>query len=187
MASENKGHGATATLTSKMTTVLGPDDRDITFTRMYDAPQKLVFRAWTEPARLSEWWGPKDFSNPICFVDLHRGGAYRIVMRAPDGTEYPVKGVYEDVVPYSRLVMTISAEDHPEEWHALINKYRVGADTPAMAFHMTVTFDEVGVKTRLTIHSHFRSSVDRDATLKMGAVEGWSQSLDRLEELLAKG
>jgi uncharacterized protein YndB with AHSA1/START domain len=68
-----------------------------------------VFKAWTEPAHLARWWGPKGFTNPICEVDLRVGGAWRIVMRAPNGAEYPGGGVYREIVKPERLVFTNSA------------------------------------------------------------------------------
>ena len=60
--------------------------RELVITRIFDAPQKAVFAAWTDPERLKHWWGPKDFTNPVCELDVRPGGAIRIHMRGPDGT-----------------------------------------------------------------------------------------------------
>ena len=65
--------------------------------RELDAPRALVFQAWTDPAHMARWWGPHNFTNPVCEIDLRAGGAHRIVMRSPDGVDYPIKGVYRGV------------------------------------------------------------------------------------------
>jgi len=120
-------------------------------------------------------------------VDLQPGGTYRIVMRSPDGVEYPLQGVYLEIVENERLVMTIDTEGHPAEWHDLFNEYRGRKrDAPAMRAIMTVAFEEHVGKTKLTVMQHFESTADHEAILKMGAAEGWAQSLERLEEHLAK-
>src|SRR5277367_3006473 len=87
-------------------------EREITITRIYDAPRDLVFSAWIEPHRLAAWWGPKGFTNPVCEVDARVGGAWRIVMRAPNGMEHPCGGVYREIVKPERLVFTNIAVDN---------------------------------------------------------------------------
>ena len=108
-------------------------------------------------------------------------------MRSPDGVEYPVKGVYLEIVEPERLVFTDDADEHPAEWQDLLNKYRQkGKGEPALKLLVTVTFEEHDGRTKLTIRTRFESDADRDATLKMGAAEGWAQSLERLDALVAK-
>ena len=85
--------------------------RELTLTRVFRAPRALVFQAWTDPKHLSQWWGPKGFTNPVCEEDARVGGALRIVMRAPDGAEYPMIGVFREVVAPERLVFTNSPVD----------------------------------------------------------------------------
>src|SRR5258705_11639360 len=80
-----------------------PLTREVTITRLVGAPRELVFRAWTDPKHLAQWWGPRGFTNPVCEVDLRVGGALRIVMRAPNGTEYPMRGVFREIVAPERL------------------------------------------------------------------------------------
>ena len=87
------------------------EDREFVITRVFDAPRSLVFKMWTDPKHMAHWWGPKGFTNPVCEMDVRPGGAWRIVMRGPDGGEHPAKGVYREVVAPGRLVMTI---DHSE-------------------------------------------------------------------------
>src|SRR5262245_47426987 len=86
-------------------------EREVTITRVLAAPRELVFRAWTDPVHLAQWWGPKGFTNPVCEIDVRVRGALRIVMRAPDGSEYAVKGEFLEVVPPQRLVFTNIAVD----------------------------------------------------------------------------
>src|SRR5205085_2306725 len=78
--------------------------RELTFTRIFDAPRALVLGMWTDPKHVAQWWGPRGFTNPVCEMDVRPGGALRIVMRAPDGTEYPMPGIFRDVVAPERLV-----------------------------------------------------------------------------------
>ena len=162
------------------------EGQEFVITRVFDAPREIVFEAWTEPRQVARWWGPKDFTNPVCEMDVRPGGAYRIVMRGPDGVDYPNTGVYREVAPPERLVMTDNCVDHPQEWHNSLRESlpEEERDTPLEGVS-TVTFEEVGDQTRVTVRTRFASPAVRDAFLKMGMSEGWSQSLDRLEEHLA--
>jgi len=65
-----------------------------TLTRAFDAPPTLVWKAWTDPKMMAQWFGPRDFTNPVCELDVRVGGSLRIVMRGPDGNDYPMKGVF---------------------------------------------------------------------------------------------
>lgn len=157
------------------------------FSRILETPPARVFKAWTDPQQLTRWWGPRGFDNPVCEVDLRPGGAYRIVMRGPDGVEYPVKGTYLEVVEPSRLVMTDRTDEHPAEWLAQLNRYRQQAlGTPFPELRWTVGFDALNGVTKLTITTDFESIADRDALPKMGMAEGWAESLERLEEHLMR-
>ncbi len=79
-------------------------ERELSLTRLIDAPRERVFGAWT--TRLPEWWGPHGMTTPTCEMDLRPGGAFRTVMRAPDGTEYPARGLFLEVVENERIVFT---------------------------------------------------------------------------------
>ena len=147
-------------------------EREITITRVFDAPRSLVFKMWTDPKYLAEWWGPGVFTNPVCEVDARVGGKWRIVMRAQDGTEYPGGGVYREVVPPERLVFTNIATDR--EGH------------PVLDGLTTVTFDDYQGRTKLTLHTRAVALVDYAAAYLGGMQEGWSQSLDSLAATLAK-
>lgn len=153
--------------------------------RSFDAPPELVWKAWTEPKRLAQWWGPRVMKTPVCEMDVRPGGKYRFVMRAPDGKDYPVKGVYREVVPPSRLVFTMDCSEHAPEWHDLVDPKRGSNPNPAGEMLATVTFEKVGERTRQTVRMQLKSAAIRSNMVRMGMNEGWSESLDRLAELLA--
>src|SRR5438105_6313780 len=139
-------------------------------TREFEAPRDLVWRAHTDPKLLTEWWGPRGFTNPVCELDLRPGGAWRIVQKAPDGSEHPFKGVFREVLPPERLVQTFIYDVPPWSDHEAL---------------VTISLDEQAGRTRLTSITDFASRKDRDGFLASGAEEGASESLDRLDELLA--
>jgi uncharacterized protein YndB with AHSA1/START domain len=147
-------------------------EREVIITRVFDAPRELVFKAWTEPAHLAQWWGPRGFTNPVCEVDLRIGGAWRIVMRAPDGIEYPGRGVYREIVRPERLVFTNIALDKD--------------GNPIIDGLTTVTFADHGAKTQLTLQTRAVGLVSYAARMLEGMEAGWSQSLERLAEKLAR-
>lgn len=154
-------------------------------TRDFDAPREVVYAMWTEPRHMSRWWGPRVVTTSACEMDVNAGGAYRIVMRAADGSEYPITGVYREIVKSERLVMTMDPSGHPEAWHDLVKSNRSPQEkNPAGVLLMTVTFEDIGGKTRQTVHIRFESTAIRDAMMKMGMNEGWSQSLERLSEIV---
>jgi uncharacterized protein YndB with AHSA1/START domain len=162
-------------------------DNDFILTRIFDAPREAVFKAWTDPGQFAQWWGPQGFTNPVCELDLRAGGAYRVTLRSPDGGEYPLKGKYLEIVAPEKLVMTMDTADHPLGWHELFRKVR-GAENHGSPLKnvTTVTFEELGGRTRLTVTQRFDSIEDRDATLKMGAPKVWTQSFVRLDALLGR-
>ncbi|MDB5337901.1 MAG: hypothetical protein JWN70_3520 [Planctomycetaceae bacterium] len=163
------------------------DDLDFVITRMFDAPRTLVFQAWTDPKHVANWWGPKGFANPVCTMDVRPGGAHRVVMRSPDGVDYPVTGFFKEIVEPERLVMTMDCSEHPAEWHDAVKPDREPNDTnPVGVMIQTVTFEDVDGKTRLTIRTRFKSRAIQQAMLKLGMTEGWSSSLDRLADELAR-
>ncbi len=151
-----------------------PPVRELTLTRVLDAPRALVFKAWTDPKMLAAWWGPKGFTNPRCEADVRPGGALRIDMRGPDGTVYPMDGRYEQIVEPERLVFSSGALDAKGN-----HLFRVLT---------TVTFVEQEKKTLLTLEARVVEVLDPVAERYLaGMNEGWSQSLDRLAALVAKG
>jgi uncharacterized protein YndB with AHSA1/START domain len=149
-----------------------PVEREVIITRVFDAPRPLVFKMWTDPRHLMVWWGPKGFTNPVCEVDARVGGAWRIVMRAPNGEEYPCGGVYREIVEPERVVFTNIATDKD--------------GSPVLDGLTTVTFAELGGKTKLTLQARAVAVVPYAAAYLEGMEAGWTQSLQRLAELLAR-
>src|SRR5471032_189957 len=114
--------------------------REFVITREFAAPRELVFKAWTDPKHLAQWWGPKGFTNPVCEWDARPGGKIYDVMRAPNGTDYPMGGAFQEVAAPERLVFTTGALD--ERGQLLFE------------FSHTLTFAETNGKTTLTLRSH---------------------------------
>ena len=150
-----------------------PATRDLVLTRIFDAPRELVFKAWTDPKHIAQWWGPKGFTNPVCELDVRPGGAIRTDMRGPDGVVYPMGGVFHEIAEPERLVFTSSAF---EDAHG----------TPQLEVLNTVTFVEHDGKTKLTLHAVVVKAAPEVAAALAEMEEGWTQNLVRLEELMAK-
>lgn len=174
-------------MTTMTTQVRMATDREMVLTRVFDAPPELVYKAWTDPALMARWWGPHEFTNPVCKLDVRPGGAYRIVLRSPEGKDYPTVGTYQEVVENERLIFSDTFDELPQEWlDELRSHLPPGASKSIPPDIVTATFEEQDGKTLLTVTSRFDTKALRDAIVQMGAVEGWSQSLDKLEELLAR-
>ncbi len=139
----------------------------LVLTRLFDAPRDLVFRAWTDEKHLAQWWGPHHFTNPVCRVDLRKGGAIRIDMRGPDGTVYPMGGTFHEITPPERLVFTSTA---------------VGGNLEILN---TITFEDVNGKTRLTVRAEVVKAEAEAAFAIRGMEQGWTESLERLARHVA--
>ena len=147
--------------------------RELTLVRIFDAPRELVFKLWTEPHHLAQWWGPRGFTNPVCELDARAGGGIRVDMRAPEGTVYPMGGAIQEIVPPQRLVFTTTA-------HA-------GSDgEPFLVNLNTVTFDDLDGKTKLTLYVRVVKAEQPGAEGALaGMDQGWSESFERLLDLAA--
>jgi uncharacterized protein YndB with AHSA1/START domain len=154
---------------------LAPGELIIVISREFNAPRALVFEAFTDPKHLTQFWGPKGFTCPVCEVDLRVGGKFRVEMRAPDGVVYPCVGIYREIVRPERIVYVSTADQgHP-----------CGGGLPPRAI-VTMTFADLGGRTRLTIHTRLQSAADRDAAIAGGFNEGWNDALDKLTASLAR-
>ena len=142
-----------------------PSDWEIVLTRVFDAPRRLVFEAWTNPEHVKQWYGCSIMTLPICEIDLRVGGAYCYVMRAPDGVDHTMQGVYREITPPARLVYT--------------ERYVTEGFTSNDAL-VTVLFAEHDGMTTLTSTILHQSSVDRDAHLGTGMEKGAAEVYDRL-------
>ena len=153
--------------------------REVTLTRTFDAPRDIVWIAWTDPRQLAQWWGPKGFTNLVTAWDARPGGAIDLVMRASveiakqiGMSDHPMTGTFHEVVAPERLVFTAVARD---------------ADgNPLLEARTTVTFTDQGGKTAVTVHASAKGIAPMSARMLEGMDAGWSQSLERLGEHLAR-
>ena len=150
---------------------LASDPRTMIGTRIYDAPRELVWQAWTDPKHLAQWWGPDGFTTTTSAFEQRPGGVWRFVMHGPDGRDYQNRITFDEIVKPERIV------------------YRHGGggeDVEPVQFKVTVTFEELGGKTRLTMRGVFPSAAERDRVIKeYGADKGLVQTLARLGAYVA--
>jgi len=148
-------------------------DREIVITREFQAPRELVWDAMTNPKHVVNWWGPRGFSTTIEVMDFRVGGAWKHVMKGPDGTKYPNHSVFKEIVKPERIAF-------------MHGGHREGG--PGVRFEVTWSFDALAAdKTRVTIRMVFPTAGERDFVAKeFGAVERGKQTLERLGEHLAR-
>jgi uncharacterized protein YndB with AHSA1/START domain len=140
----------------------------LSLSRRFKAPRERVFRAFTDPTQLTQWWGPKGFTVPDLALDVRPGGAWRTTMRSPEGKDHIVSGVYRDIVPPSRLVFTWGWETTGTRGHETV---------------VTIELFEIADGTRLELRQEvFESIESRDQH-----EHGWGGCLDCLEVALASG
>lgn len=153
--------------------------QEIVITRIFDAPRALVWRAWTDPGQVKLWWGPKNFTTPVCKIDLRVGGTYLYCMRSPEGSDYWGTGVYREIIEPERIVYTDSFAD--ERGNPVpASYYGMAGDWPAELV-VTVTFEEHEKgRTKLTLR-HVGIPAGRMSEL---TAAGWNESLDKLAESL---
>ncbi|MEI9959832.1 MAG: SRPBCC domain-containing protein [Limisphaerales bacterium] len=146
--------------------------REFVITREFDAPRELVFRTWTDPKHLAQWWGPKGFTNPACEWDVRPGGKIYDVMRSPNGERYPMGGEFRKIVAPEKLIFTTGALD--EKGDLLFE------------FLHTAVFVERNGKTELTLRSRVTMTTAEANKYIGGFDAGMTQSLEKLDELLQK-
>jgi len=143
---------------------IGPaSSEEIALTRVFHAPRRRVFDAFTDPEHLREWWGPDRFTLTTCTLDPRVGGSLRIVMRGADGKTYGFHGRYVEVLPPARVVFTAELDEVPER------------------LLTTVNLEEVDGNTWLTVHQ----TIPKSPPYAAGQRDGWSESLERLALYLA--
>ena len=137
-------------------------DRELTITRIFDAPRSLVFDAWSEPKHLMRWFAPNNFTVPACEMEFRAGGKFRLCMRG-FGKDHWMNGFFREIVELERIVWISTLEHDNNE------------------VLTTVTFEDLGSKTRLIVHQTY--SIETDST--RGARQGWTETLEHLAEYLA--
>ncbi len=147
--------------------------RELVIVRLIDVPREKLFRAWTEPALLMQWFTPSPWKTIRAEMDVRAGGSSFIVMQGPDGQEVPNRGVYLDVVKNQRLVFT---DAFVKAWEPSAKPFMVA----------TVTFDDAGAgKTRYTARIQHWTIADREAHEQMGFHQGWGIATDQLAAVAA--
>jgi uncharacterized protein YndB with AHSA1/START domain len=154
---------------SKLEIVAEPGKNTFVMTRVFDAPRELAFRAFIDPARIPEWWGPRSHTTTVDKMDVRPGGEWRFVSRDAEGNEFAFHGVYREIVPPERLSYTFEFEG-----------------TPGYVSLETVTLEERDGKTKLTNTVAFHTPEDRDGMLASGMESGATDTMDRFEELLGR-
>ena len=141
-------------------------NREMSITRVLKAPKELVWTVWTSPEHIKHWWGPNGFTNTISEMDVRPGGVWEFIMHGPDGTDYKNKHIYKEVVKPRKLVL-----EH----------------VTGPKFLMTVTFEEQGDQTLVSIHSIFESAEQLQEVIRVfKADEGMKQNVERMENYLNK-
>jgi uncharacterized protein YndB with AHSA1/START domain len=146
-----------------------PSDREIQIQRVFDAPRELLFAVYTDPALVSDWWGPRTTAATVEEMDVRPGGRWRIAVTDSDGSPTGFHGEYREVEAPRRLVQTF-------EWEGL----------PGHVSVETATLEDLGETTRLTVVSRFDSTEDRDGMLASGMEDGLKDSWARLDEPLGR-
>lgn len=152
----------------------------MTITRVFDAPRELVWKAWTDPKYVMQWWGPKGFTAPVCKMDFRVGGKFLCCMKSPDGQEFWNAGEYHEIIPYEKIVSTMYFADAKgnkiEPEHLDIEHEAIEG-----AYDVTL-FEELGNgQTKLT----FIGNEPMESAKESGQVEGWNQILDKIAAVLA--
>jgi len=147
---------------AEKTRVVKMEPLGLVLERVFDAPRRLVFAAFSEREHLLRWWGPKGIALGALDLDFRAGGRFRFVMDAPDGKKYPFDGSFDEIVPLERIVFTGEIHDGN---HVVT----------------TITFaDDGATKTRVVVSQTY--TIASDAT--RGATQGWSESFEKLDALL---
>lgn len=154
---------------SKSTFIIEPEKQEIVRIQMFEAPRELVFKVYTNPEFIPQWWGPKRLTTKVNQMEVRPGGRWHFVQTDKDGKEYAFHGVYHGILKPEWVISTFEYEG-----------------TPGHVILETVVFEEMNGKTRMTDSSVFQSVEDRDAMVLEGMEEGSSESMERLSDLIAK-
>lgn len=149
------------------------DDCDLVLTRLLDAPRDAIWRCWTEPELLKQWFVPRPWSTPRAELDVRPGGSCFIVMADPEGNEFPNPGIYLEVVPNEKLVFT---DAYIDAWSPSEHPFMTGI----------ITFEDEGGKTRYTARVRHWTAADRAKHEEMGFHEGWGKCAEQLEQVARK-
>jgi len=144
-------------------------------TRVFDAPRELVWKAWTDPKYVMQWWGPKGFTAPVCKMDFRVGGKFLYCMRTPDGQEFWNGGEYHEIVPHEKIVSSMYFSDSEGN---KVEPAQLGIE----GAHDVILFEDLGNgQTKLT----FIGNETMENAIKSGQLEGMNQILDKAAAVVA--
>jgi uncharacterized protein YndB with AHSA1/START domain len=149
-------------------------------TRVFDAPRELVWKAWTDPRYVMQWWGPKGFTAPICEMDFRVGGKFLCCMKSPDGQEFWNAGEYYEIVLHEKIVSSMYFADSKGN---KVEPEQYGIEHEAIdGAHDVTLFEDLGDgRTRLT---HIGNE-PMESARETGQLEGWNQILDKVATVVA--
>jgi len=152
----------------------------MTITRIFDAPRELVWKAWTDPQYVMQWWGPKGFTAPVCEIDFRVGGKFLCCMKSPDGQEFWNAGEYHEIVPPEKIVSSMYFADSEGN---RVEAAQLGIEHEAIegAYDVTLFEDLGNGRTKLT----FIGNETSEEATKSGQAEGWNQILEKVAEVVA--
>lgn len=161
--------------TETTTATVDKSARTLVLERTFNAPRELLFKAFSDAEMLTKWWGPREWPTAVKHMDFSVGGSWLYCMNGPDGAESWGKGAFQEIVPPEKIVTRDSFSDAD------------GNDSTEMpSMLVTFSFSDLSAnRTKLSITTEFASADDMEQLAEMGMVQGWSESLDKLEELLA--
>ena len=146
------------------------ETHELMLTRLIDAPRAALYRCWTEPDLIKQWFTPRPWTTPVVEIDVRAGGSSRMIFRGPEGQEFPNTGLYLEVVPNEKLVFT---DAYTEAWVPSAKPFMTG----------TITFADEGGKTRYTAVVTHWTAENKAQHEQMGFHEGWGKATDQLEAL----
>ena len=149
-------------------------------TRVFDAPRELVWKAWTDPKYVMQWWGPMGCTSPFCEMDFRVGGKFLICGRMPDGQEFWNGGEYREIVPHEKIVSSMYFSDSKGN---KIDPAQIGIEHEAIedAYDVTIFEDLGNGQTKLT----FIGNEPMESAKNSGQLEGWNETLDKLDAVVA--
>jgi uncharacterized protein YndB with AHSA1/START domain len=163
-----------------MTRNTGSEIERMVITRVFDAPRKLVWKAWTNPEYVMQWWGPIGCTLSVCKMDFRVGGKFLCCMKTPDGQEIWNGGEYREIVPEEKIVLSLYFSDPQGN---KVDPAQYGIEHEALAdVYDVVTFEDFGNgQTKLT----FIGNESMESAKNSGQVEGWYQILDKFTAVVA--
>lgn len=159
------------------------NEHPIIITRIFDAPRNLLYKVWTQPEHIEKWWGPEGLETEVIEHDFQIGGSWKYVMKTPDGKEYPVLGVFKEIVENEKVVTT---DAFGEEFEAYQQQaLDMGYKLPKID-SISAMFEEADGKTKLTLTIKHPTKEDKELHVNMKLVEGWNSSFNCLDGYFKK-